>query len=109
MPSPTEAGIAAATEVATTVVNILGNQIGIFWVGVFGAIVVEVAAFAGFYDAAHHPEKYRRLGFYLSKAVLAVSGGVLVVIHGVTTAPAALQIGASASALVLVLSKKETA
>ncbi|WP_158284147.1 hypothetical protein [Azospirillum sp. TSO22-1] len=44
----------------------------------------------------------------MSKLILALLGGVLVVVYGVTTAPAALQIGASASALVLALARKET-
>lgn len=76
-------------------------------IGIAGAIIVEVAVYAGHYDAGPHPPKYRQLGFYVSKALLALSGGFLVHVHGVTTMPAALQIGASASAIVLALAKKE--
>lgn len=44
----------------------------------------------------------------VAKLKLGEAGGVLVEIYQITTAPAALQIGASASALVLALSKKES-
>jgi hypothetical protein len=86
---------------------ILGNRIDLFWVGVFGAIAVELTTIAGHYDRDAHPGKYRKPGFWLAKIGLAVVGGALVNIYGVTTAPAALQIGASASALVLALAKGE--
>jgi hypothetical protein len=89
------------------VIEVFGISLSPFWVGVFGAVGVEIAAFAGFYDEARHPEKYRKVGFYISKLLLALAGGFLVVVYGVTTAPAALQIGASASAMVLALSKRE--
>lgn len=88
-------------------IEVLGVPVSLFWVGVFGAAGVEIAAFAGFYDQEKHPEKYRKFGFYASKLLLALAGGFLVVVYGVTTAPAALQIGASASAMVLALSKRE--
>lgn len=92
----------------TTAITILGLSVDLFWVGVLGALAVELAAFAGHYDHASHPPKYRQFGFYVSKFLLAAVGGVLVVVYGITTAPAALQIGASASALVLALGRKET-
>lgn len=98
---------AVAGAAATTSITILGYTVDIFWIGVLGAFAVEVAAFAAYYDSDNHPVKYKRTGFYLSKLILAMVGGVLVTVYGVTTAPAALQIGASASALVLALSKKE--
>ena len=90
-------------------VLILGNHIDLFWVGVFGAVIVELATFAGHYDKGAHPEKYRKTGFWVSKILLAIGGGILVEVYGVTTAPAAIQIGASASAIVLALAKGETA
>lgn len=89
-------------------VTILGHAVDLFWIGVFGAASVEIVAFAGHYDTGAHPAKYRKLGFYVTKIMLALIGGALVVVYGVTTAPAALQIGASASAVVLALSRRET-
>jgi hypothetical protein len=89
-------------------ITILGFHIDLFWVGVGGALAVELATFVGHYDKGEHPEKYKKFGFWCSKAVLALVGGALVVVYGVTTAPAALQIGASASALVLALARGES-
>jgi hypothetical protein len=86
---------------------VLGFGVNLFWVGVLGALLVEIAVFCGHYDNDRHPEKYRKAGFFLSKLALAIGGGFLVVIYGVNSAPAALQIGASASALVLALAKRE--
>lgn len=98
------------TTIAAPAVEILGVSISLFWIGVVGSLSVELAAFAGHYDTASgkHPEKYKKLGFYVVRLFLAFVGGVLVVVYGVTTAPAALQIGASASALVLALAKQST-
>jgi hypothetical protein len=86
-----------------------GVLVNLFWIGVLGAVIVEVAVFCGHYDNDKHPEKYRKPGFYVSKLFLAVGGGFLVVIYGANNAPAALQIGASASAsaLVLALAKRD--
>ncbi len=86
---------------------VLGWHIDLFWVGVFGAVAVELTTFAGHYDKGPHPEKYRKPGFWAVKTALALVGGFLVDVYGVTTAPAALQIGASVSALVLALAKSE--
>ena len=87
---------------------LLGYPIDLFWVGVMGAVAVEVAAFAGHYDKERIPSKYTKLGFYAIKLALALIGGVMVNVYGVTTAPAALQIGASASAVILALARYET-
>lgn len=89
-------------------VDILGFQVPLFWIGVAGAVAVEVATFSQHYDSKSHPEKYRKPGFYLSRLFLAFIGGLLVSVYGITTAPAALQIGASASALVVALGKRES-
>jgi len=87
---------------------ILGYHLDFFWGGVGGAIAVEVTAFAGHYDKGNFPAKYKKLGFYVVKLLLALIGGMLVDVYGVTTAPAAVQIGASASAVVLALARRET-
>jgi len=74
---------------------ILGQHIDLFWVGVFGSVAVELTTFAGHYDKGAHPEKYKKVGFWISKTVLALCGGGLVEVYGVTTAPAARWWGGS--------------
>ena len=92
-----------------TAVVILGFSVNIFFVGVLGAIAVEIVAWAGTYDTGQTlPEKYRKFGFYASKASLACIGGFLVVVYDVVNLPAAMQIGASVSAMVLALSRRES-
>lgn len=86
---------------------ILGYTIDLFWVGVIGSLAVEVVAFLAHHDDGPLPQKYRKISFYFARAALAFVGGFLVIAYSIEHPVAALQIGASASAILLSFSKKE--
>ena len=90
-----------------TGIEVLGFTLHLFWVGVVGSAAVDVVAFAAHYDQSSRPEKYRRPGFYIARIMIALIGGFLVVIYGVASAPAALQIGASTPAIILAAARKD--
>ena len=85
----------------------MGYFIDLFWVGVIGSVAVEIVAVLIHHEAGGLPEKYRKLSFYIARGALALVGGFLVVAYTIEHPVAALQIGASASAILLTFSKKE--
>lgn len=87
--------------------EILGHTIDLFWVGVIGSLAVEIVAFLTHHDDSDLPQKYRKLSFYFARVVLALVGGFLVIAYSIEHPVAALQIGASASVILLSFSKKE--
>ena len=87
--------------------EILGYTIDLFWVGVIGSLAVEVVAFLTHHNDGALPRKYRKLSFYLARSALALLGGFLVIAYSIEHPVAAVQIGASASAILLSFSKKE--
>lgn len=71
-----------------------------FFLGMFGSLAVDLVAFASAYDKEEPlPKKYTKVGYYIVRALLALTGGSLVVIYGIDTPFGALQIGASTPAL----------
>jgi hypothetical protein len=80
-------------------IQILGIEISLFWIGCIGSVSVDLVA------AAHHakenawPVYYQKAGFYVTRLALALLGGVLVAVYEANTAPLALQIGASTTAI----------
>lgn len=87
--------------------EILGYPIDLFWVGVIGSLAVEVVAFLAHHEGGALPSKYQKISFYIARAALALLGGFLVIAYGIESPVVALQIGASASAILLSFSKKE--
>jgi hypothetical protein len=85
-------------------IHVLGVALDAFWVGVIGSLAVELVAFSSIYDTGGpFPDKYRRIGFYVSRLLIALAGGVLVEVYHVNNLPAALQIGASTPAVLAAL------
>ena len=61
-------------------------------------------AFAAIYDSGGaFPAKYKKLGFYIVRGIIAFIGGVLAEVYNITNLPAALQIGASTPAVLAAL------
>jgi hypothetical protein len=85
-------------------IHVVGVDLDAFWVGVIGSLAVELVAVLAVYDAdGQFPAKYRRVGFYVVRLLIAFTGGVLVEVYRVNNLPAALQIGASTPAVLAAL------
>src|SRR5205809_1608012 len=94
----------ADPNTAGLTISVLGAEIGAFWIGVLGSLAVELVAVAAIYDAGGaFPPKYRSLWFWLVRGLIAISGGILVLVYNVNNLPAALQIGASTPAVLAAL------
>lgn len=85
-------------------INVLGVDIGPFWIGVIGSIAVELVAVAAIYEAGvPFPAKYKSALFWVVRGLIAIAGGILVLVYNVNNLPAALQIGASTPAVLAAL------
>jgi len=99
-----DAAVGNAPIPASLHIDIFGIQLDIFWIGVIGSLAVDLVAVAAIYEAgAVFPSKYKKVGFYLTRAAIALAGGVLVLVYNVNNLPAALQIGASTPAVLAAL------
>jgi len=67
--------------------------IPLFWVGVLGGIGVDLIDFAVAYEKGKITDKFHKVGYYLLRLAIALTGGCLVEIYNVNSAPAALQLG----------------
>ena len=74
-----------------------------FWLGAAGSAVIEVVVCLKYYYAGRPlPRRYRLVGFWVLRTILALAAGGLVWVHRIQDNPLlALNIGASAPAILL--------
>ena len=78
-----------------------GHPLRIFFLGVIGSIAVEAwNIHRAFESGTRLPSRYRRVGFWIVRGVLALIGGVVAVAYNIQADIIAFHIGASASALI---------
>jgi hypothetical protein len=90
--------------------TILGYEIPIFFVGMFGSIVIEVAAIVKCYHKEQpFPDRFRQKGFYFWQFIISLVGGSLVVAYDITNPVLAMQVGASAPTILLAMARTDHA
>ena len=88
--------------------TILGYNIPIFLVGVFGSLVIEVAAIVKCYHKERpFPARFRQKGFYFWQFIISLVGGFLVVAYDITNPVLAMQVGASAPTILLAMARTD--
>ncbi len=75
--------------------------------GAAGSAAVEVITVLGCYYAnpVELPERYRRIGFWLTRAALAVLGGLLAVGYGIQQGILAFNVGAATPLIITSLAR----
>jgi len=81
--------------------------LGTFCWGVGGSVAVEVVALLGFYytDPAALPRRYSKVGFWITRVVLALLGGALAVGYEIDQAILAFNIGAATPLIIASLAR----
>ncbi len=74
--------------------------------GLGGSLSIEIVLMYEYYqsDPIKLPDRYRRLGFWIVRLLLAVVAGALAVVEGANTPVVAINVGASAPLLLRALS-----
>jgi len=75
--------------------------------GFAGSVAVEVITLLGFYHSSpvRIPDRYRRLGFWITRLVLAALAGALAVGYGIEQGVLAFNIGASTPLIISSLAR----
>jgi hypothetical protein len=78
----------------------------VFWWGVLGSAAVEIVTMWGYYEHdSDLPKRYKQLGFWVVRLLLAALGGGLAVAYEITKPLLAANIGAATPLLVRALAE----
>jgi len=78
-----------------------------FWWGFAGSVAVEVITLLGFYHSnpVRIPDRYGRIGFWITRLILAALAGALAVGYGIEQRVLAFNIGASTPLIISSLAR----
>ena len=78
-----------------------------FWWGFGGSVAVEVITLLAFYQSSpvRIPDRYRRIGFWITRLILAALAGALAVGYGIEQRVLAFNIGASTPLIISSLAR----
>lgn len=79
-----------------------------FFIGMLGSIVIEVAAIVKCYHKEQpFPDRFRQKGFYFWQFIISLVAGFLVVAYDITNPVLAMQVGASAPTILLAMARTD--